>query len=416
MREPTENIKEILPEQPNQEFSVASLLVNAAEQMLAILFWVYALVKVFVFDIDIYLASKLTPEYVWLLDFKFLILIGIVGLFWLFTNNRYIFLMVIYVVFYPLIVLFWKIPFLIYKQKSWLLAFVFINSLITLIKSIKFGFITSAFFLISTAIVINASNKILLGIAALVVLAILFTTYIHRLISAFKPSGIFQVYNKLLSDIRKRGASMFTLDKDIKNLPIANLDQTQVAKRRSSLESSILFNRICLFTGKKLRAYQNSGLNVASNVISILMLIILTVLSFAVINFALFKIESQQFSFSEVPTFFIFFYYSFNNLLFSSIREIVPNMPISQMASMIESFCALLVATIFVFLLLDFRSQRHKDELEDVIQRIEEQGNRMESFIKDEFKINSIDDAMTEIEKLKGSMTKILYKISESIK
>jgi len=90
-------------------------------------------------------------------------------------------------------------------------------------------------------------------------------------------------------------------------------------------------------------------------------------------------------------------------------------MPISQTASMIESFFALFLVVIFVSLLLSVRSQRHAEELNEVIKGIEGQGKDMEGFIKDEYKINSIDDAMAELEKLKAGMAKFIYKITESI-
>ena len=70
---------------------------------------------------------------------------------------------------------------------------------------------------------------------------------------------------------------------------------------------------------------------------------------------------------------------------------------------------------IFVSLLLSVRSQRHAEELNEVIKGIEGQGEDMEGFIRDEYKINSIDEAMAELEKLKAGMAKFIYKITEII-
>jgi len=83
---------------------------------------------------------------------------------------------------------------------------------------------------------------------------------------------------------------------------------------------------------------------------------------------------------------------------------------------MAESFFALFLVVIFVSLLLSVRSQRHSEELNEVIKGIEEQGTEMEGFIKDEYRINSIEDALMELQKLKAGMAKFLYKITESIK
>lgn len=411
----TETSKEIVPQKPKQDKGPVGDLIKIVKEVLAILFWIYVLVKLFAFDIDIFLISKFLPEYAWVLNLKFFVLIGGLALVWLVTKNKYILSWSLYVFFYPAIIFLWKIPFFIFKQKSWILAFAFINSIISFFKSVKYSFITSAFFLVSLAIIFNFSNKKLLWFATAVILTFLFVTYVHRFILVFKPSSVFQFHIKIFSGIRKHGISSFALDESIKNLPVASLDQKQMEKWTTNLQMSVLFNRVCLFAAKKLRDYQNSGLNIVSYVLTILMLVALTIFSFAAINFGLFKINSGLFGYSVEPNFFTFFYYSFNNLLFNSIKEIVPILPISQTVSMLESFFALFLVAIFVSLLLSVRSQRHAEELNEVIKGIEGQGKDMEGFIKDEYKINSIDDAMAELEKLKAGMAKFIYKITESI-
>ena len=77
--------------------------------------------------------------------------------------------------------------------------------------------------------------------------------------------------------------------------------------------------------------------------------------------------------------FFTFFYYSFNNLLFNSIQEIVAVMPMSQMISMIESMFALILVAIFISLILSVKSQRLTDELNQAINNLEKQGGKMDA-------------------------------------
>ncbi len=415
MPKETNSLVETLHEQPKQEKGPFSYFINAIRETLAILFWTYILIKLFVFDIDVFLMSKFLPEYVWLLNLKFFILIGGIALIWLVTKNKYILSWSLYVFFYPAIIFFWKIPYFVFKLRSWVLAFAFINAIISFFKYIKYNFITFALFLVSLSIIFNFSNEKLLWSASAIILVILLITYIYRLFLVLKPSSIFQVYTKIFSEFRKNAVRSWTLDESIKNLPVKSLNQKQMETWTANLQMSVLFNRVCLFAAKKLRDYQNSGLNVISYVLTILVLTVLTVFSFAAINYGLFKIDSGLFSYSATPNFFTFFYYSFNNLIFNSIREITPILPISQTVSMIEYFLALFLVVIFVSLLFSVRSQRHTEELNELIKGIASQGKDMEGFIKDEYKINSIDDAMVELEKLKADMIKFIYKITESI-
>lgn len=390
-------------------------VLSIIREILAIFFWLYVIVKLLIFDIDQFLIERTAPSYAWVLNFKFFIITGTLAVIWLFTKSKHILSWAAYVLFYPLFFLLWKVSFFIFKQKSWIFAFAVINAAISFFKSVKYNFVTAVFYLVSLALVFGFSDERLIWPAIGLILIILFIIYFNRFILVFKPSSIFQLHSKFFAGIRKMSAQSFSLDVTIKNLPVTSLDQKQMEKWVASLQQSILFNRACLFASKKLRDYQNSGLNIVSYVLTILLLIIITIFSFAVINLGLFKISSSHFSFSDEPSFFTFFYYSFNNLLFNGIKEIAPSSVISQSTSMLESLFAFFVVVIFVSLLLSVRSQRHAEELGEVILAIEKQGEEMESFIKNEYKLNSIEEAMAELEKIKEGAAKFLYKITEII-
>ena len=378
--------------------------------------WLYVIVKLFVFDIDQYVVGKYFPECLWLLNFKFFIFIGIIAIVWLQLGTTKFINLLFYGLFYPLIVFFWKIPYFIFKQRSWNLAFAFVNSIISFFLSFKRNFMFSVVYLISTAIILFGTDFKILGIASGLLLVIVFVAYFYNFVSVFKPSKIFKTYIKIFGWIRENQASSFKLDENIRTLPVASLDSVQLQKRVNNLQMSVLFNRICLFTGRKLRDYQNSGLDIVSNSLLILFLVILTVFSFAFINFGIFKINSDNYHFSSPPNFFIFFYYSFNNLFYASIPQLTPSLPISQMISMVESLLALVLVVIFVSMLISVRSRRLSEDLSEVIEVIESEGNVMETFIRKEYCLSTIDDAIAELEKSKSSFLKFIFTLSASIR
>lgn len=409
----TEIKKEIVSKQPKKEKSAASKFFSLLREVIAALFWIYVLLKLFIFDVDVYLVSKYLPNYAWLLNFKFFILIGAIAIIWLVTKNKYILFWSLYILFYPAIllsILLWKISLFVFKQKSWIFAFALINAVISFFRSIKYNFIVFALFLVSLVVVFGFSNKKLLWLSTSALFIILLIIYIHRFILVFKPSSVFQTLMRIFSATKNYGAkqtTLFALDENIKNLPVASLDQKQLEKWTANLQNSVLFNRICLFAAKKLRDYQNSGFNIVSYILTILLLIVLTIFSFATINFGLFKINNDFFSYPMIPNFFTFFYYSFNNLVFNSIKEIAPSTPIAQSVFMVELFFALFLVAIFISLLISIKSQRHTEELNEAIKNIKAQGTEIEGFIKDEYKINSIKDANGRIRKIKSRSCKV---------
>ena len=168
------------PEAENQEDNhqskkknkVLSGFLSFTRESLAILFWIYIITKLFIFDLDIFLVENYLPSFKWIIDYKFFILIGILSTIWIVTKNKHILLWFLYIFFYPLVFFVWKIPFLLFKKQSWNLVFAFIDSVISFFKSLKISFITTSFFLISTVIILRASNQILLWFAVTVQLIV----------------------------------------------------------------------------------------------------------------------------------------------------------------------------------------------------------------------------------------------------
>lgn len=183
-----------------------------------------------------------------------------------------------------------------------------------------------------------------------------------------------------------------------------------------NLETLTLHNRACLIAAKALRDYQNSGINVASGIFTSFMLIIVTTFSFAVINLALYKIDPKFFETTGEVSFFTFFYYSMNAFVFNSIKEVAPVSYVSQSVLMTEYFFALFLVAIFVSLIVPFKNARYAQELNDTVATIETEGRLMESFIRSEYRINSIDEALAELQRLEAGLARFLLYLTEQLK
>ena len=98
------------PEAENQEDNhqskkknkVLSGFLSFTRESLAILFWIYIITKLFIFDLDIFLVENYLPSFKWIIDYKFFILIGILSTIWIVTKNKHILLWFLYI-------FFWKI-------------------------------------------------------------------------------------------------------------------------------------------------------------------------------------------------------------------------------------------------------------------------------------------------------------------
>jgi hypothetical protein len=392
------------------------LLRTLTRELLAIIFWVYLVVTIFVFNIDSYLSRNIFSGCEWVVHYKFLIILGIIGLFWAITKNSRFANWSLYILFYPFVVVFWRIPTLAIKQKSWNLAFAIINSLISYFKKFKVNFLFGTAFLITSIALVKGSNRFLLWASLLFIFVNLIIHYIRKFIFVIRPSSIFRLHVKMFESVKKMGMkSTFVLTDDIKSLPVQNLNKEQLGKWTQCLQMSVLFNRTCLFFAKKLRDYQKSGLNIASYVLSLLWLIIITVFSFSVLYYGLYKIYPDIFKIEGSNQFFTFFYFGFNNLLYNSIPEISPITPLSQGLVMIQKFFAFFLVAIFISLFISVNQQKHTEELNKVIEGLEDEGKSMESFIQTEYKISDISVAIDELGKVKAGLFNLIFQLSNFI-
>jgi hypothetical protein len=376
-------------------------------ETIAISFWIYVITKLFVYDIDMLLVNTYFPNAAWIINYKFFILLGLTIIILLIFRTKSLLLYGFYVLGYPFILLFWTIPKLSLKNNRFILIFSLVNSIVSFFRSFKYNFIVSASWMISVAVVLSSDNNNILTFSSVVLFALLVLNYINRFILIFRPTTL-SVYKNIFSSTCKYLTTSQKLDNNIRILPVTELNDEQLKLWTTNLQMSVMVNRIFLLSAKMLRRYQDSGITIASGIITTIFLVVVTTITFAVINLALFKCDRAFFDMTETPTLFTFLHYSFKAMLFTTIRELTPITRLSESVSMAENFFALVLIAIFASQLISVKSQRLATELNQVIASIEAEGRFIESFIRSEYKIDTIDAALAELERLKASLMRFL--------
>src|SRR5438105_2313605 len=185
--------------------------------------------------------------------------------------------------------------------------------------------------------------------------------------------------------------------------------------RNAGLQNVVLYNRACLLISKKLRDYQRSGANVASYVLSLVVLLLFTVMSFALINYALYKVSPAfyQFTYSK-EAFFAFVYYSAGSMFYAA-NGLVPVEPLSQFVQLIQFLCALLVLVIFVTVIYSLRNERYSAQLEEVIHSMAKEGRAAEARLLSEFNLDSIDGAIDALQKAKAGLIGFIVYLTKNL-
>jgi hypothetical protein len=380
--------------------------------LVAVLLWAYVITKLFIYDIDVYAVDHYVPDAKWVVTYKFFVYIGIwAALFLIFNRNRILFWSA-YVAFFPLILVLWKVPYTLFRNRSWMIAFSLVDWLLAMIRGLRYRFIASALYLIAIASALSTSNRLLLWSASCALFILLLLIYAFSILHIYRPTSLYHLSKSLITTVSENFLKNCRIEEEMRNVPVARLNEQQLVKWKSNLGMYVIFSRSCLFAANKVRDYQNSALSMISSMVTIFNLIFVTTLTFAIINVALYKISPSFFDTQGIPSLFVFVYYSFNSIIFSSIRELVPIVPVSQVASMAERLCALFLIVIFVSLVLNVKSQRFSRQLDGVIESLESEGRRTEGFFRSEFNVQTAEDAIAELTRLEYNFIRFIVFLS----
>ncbi len=381
---------------------------NIIREGIAILFWMYILTKLFVFDFDIWVMAKFFPEYLWFLNYK--------SLFWLVLGTLMIVLfsgkkalkLSAFVLFYPFILILWRIPLSIAKKKSSVLVIAIINAVLSFFTSAKQMLLTVTVAFTLLVLAFTTTKPAVLWVVVIFLAILLFLVFINKIISVFRPSNSIKLFNEIMAFLRERTPD-FLHDLE----PVEN-DQEKWAL---NLQKVVLINRICLFSARKLRDYQDSGFHLVSYALNLMYLTIATIIIFTAMNYSLFGINASFYTFTDPPNAAAFFVYSFNNFVQSPLTlDLIPATPMTQIVALIQSYMFFIVITIiFGSILLAIAQKQKSSEWDGLIAELKWQGEQFETHIKEKYELANVGEAMVVLERLKADLVEVLFILSKGI-
>jgi hypothetical protein len=382
-----------------------SRLIKGLREIVSILFWAFALIKLFVLDIDVLLITKVSPSYSWLLDYKFFIFFGTIAVVWLVVGNRTFRNSIVYVLFYPIVILFYHLPKLIFR--NWTLAFIFLPSLVATVKSFKLRFISTIFAVISCLLIILQIDVFITVASMLVLFGYLAIHYAQQFRTAFSTSGFF-------ADVSKAIQALWTYLKDTavsKELQTAatmkeDSDEYKL-KRASILQNLFVYNRFFLFGASKLKRLQDSRIMDLYLIGTLLYTFAVTVLVFAFEYYSLYRLNPASFVAIPDPSFFYFLYASFNTLLTIGFGDFSPLGVVARLLTSLELFTWILIFLILYFTVTSILRERYQKEADTVVEQLSSEGQAIEDLIIREYKL-SLEEAEASVTKASPNIVKII--------
>lgn len=380
----------------------------------ATLAWLYLILKVFVFDLDSYLIGTYLPAYAAVPHYKFVIILGILGLSAVFFRRGQIISFVSFVAFYPFIICFFLLIY-IFLNRSWMALVALSNIIVSFFQGFRLNVFTFAAYVVAYALILTFDEQEILWPSMLMLLMLVYFSYLKQIFNSFRTSNLVKMYDKLLMGglIEQIKAQTKKQLEGLNTGEISKFDNNQLMTYRNSLQTVLLTNSGRLFVANILKEYKNSGFTVLSGGLSVIALLAETIIAFAAINYAAFKIDINAFNYTEFPSYFSFFHYSFFTMLFMSVKELTPSTKMANVLDMLQVSLMALMTLVLASQIISFRRQKFIDDIDSIIIKIKNSSTEIEKYILEEFRIDSFEKALEEVRKLESSMIGIILYLSK---
>jgi len=178
------------------------------------------------------------------------------------------------------------------------------------------------------------------------------------------------------------------------------------------LQMIVLLNRSAYFLSVKLDAYKQSGISAAFHAINYFVLLAITLIILATINYSTFQIYPDAFTIIGSPQWFDFLYYSFNSMVGNHLDDFKPIANISKTLFMLGIPLSLTLTGILLSLIFSVRLSRDQDEIAAAAHKIKMQADEMEGLIRDHFG-RTIPQALEDLQIAKSAIINLLFFLHE---
>ena len=330
----------------------------------ACVLWGLMLTKLFICDFDVHLLQLHAPEALWLLSYRFFLILGILILLsWPF-GRKWFSSGVLYILFYPFIFVLLRIPSLLLPH--WPIFVAFAPAIHSLIKTFRATFIWYIIAIVATSAITASNNQYILVSAMIFLGAFLIRHFRLDLRRAFQQSTVF---SDLAGVVRKLKGFLeqgwFVKQAHaIKEMEIGSKEY----EKQYELNLESLFLAYCLLeaVARKLKHIVDSRKLDLYLVCNLIYTFLITIIAFALQYQALFKIDPMSFESSVPLEFWRFLGFSFSTFLTAN-SQVIPVSNMAQLLYQLELVAVFLFIVILVFIVFTVARDRYKAEMEQML-------------------------------------------------
>jgi hypothetical protein len=380
--------------------------------------WVYAFLKVFVFDVDRAVVEAIVPGADWLVSFRPLIFLAVIATAALLIRKpMQLVVILVYVAVFPLVVLLWKLPRAIYKSGSWVFFFGVLNALSSLVMNLRYGIVFVASAAIGITLIAATDHKVTLGMGAAILVGLLVVSVTRTVGSSLLASKFVSVQSRAIERIVGSGRlrRMIELNADLRRQDLVKFSPQQQATFVQQLSHGVLTHRLLYFWAYQLEQYRKSPGSVVLSAVSYITLLGTLVVVLSLTNLAIYKADPSAFAYSSDPSAVTFVRYAISALWGNEIDALKPANGLTETVSVIAFILGVVVfVTLLLTLFVSYRQQRDQTAMQEVVAKVKRQGQELDRQLRKEYEI-SASEALNRLADLKAQMLSIILFFSDRV-
>ena len=327
------------------------------------LVWIYVILVVFVFNLDVKMLAMVSPGLSWLVGYKFFAILAITVLLLLLLGPKQFLILASFVAFYPIVVIFWKVPKHSYRQ--WPVILIFMPVIGAAVQRLRSTFLLYSLATFAMLFILTSTNQYVI-IVAMLCLGPFLAVHLFRSVRKAYSSSLF---TRLL-DATKRVREAIdsgAIAPWSENQPDAKSTPPTVTMKSGTnpYELAYTSHSLARIVAERVGDTAKRRYHDLYLVASWFYTVFLTAFVFGFEHFGLSKIAPDSYTEAVGKGFWSFFGFSVSILTTSNLSKISPVSPVADVLSYSEVACSLIILVILVFLLLTGAREVLKDNVDE---------------------------------------------------
>jgi hypothetical protein len=369
--------------------------------VVGILVWSYLVIKVFVFDVDRAIAERVGSTALKILDFRLLIFLGLIAAMLLLLRQKKAF-WILYVLFYPLVFLFFHVPLWLQKAGSWLPAIAIANLAYNVANNFRRVFALRVLELSAGVLIIALPGMSLTYALAAVIATAMLRTYWQVIRNALQPIKFLRTQVSWVGRVLRSPATinLASLPDDLKKSRARRFNDAQIEKFTNSLGNALIAVKAANLYAYQLERYRKSSIPFALSFLSFAGLYVYSIVALAIINLAVYKTDPSQYAAAQPPSFLTFVHYSLSALFVNGIDALSPVRALALLIQIASGVIGpLLLMTLAVTAVTSFKQTREGEGLQEALTDIKQSAMTLNNFMSVEYEV-SPEEALRRLEEL----------------